>query len=181
MKLSLLVLSGVLLAMATGCATKYNAPKLIAPVRASVAKAQVSVASAQGHVKNLSVTAAELTAKLPAQTPELHELTVKIQTEAKAADDDLAKTAEELQTAQTVTIPKLEATVGDMSNKLTIIECRYGKLKFGLCTLAAAGAFYLLLQFRGILAFAGPYAWIAFVAGPAAAFALIWKLIDWVL
>ncbi len=177
--MKLIALALVTLAL-VGCATKYDAPKLVAPVRAAVAKAQVKVASAQAHVSRASTAIAELEAKLPAQTPELHSLAQQAKVAVETAGADLVTAAEELRTAQLKT-STLEGTVGKLANEKAILERRYGKLKFGLCTLAAAGALYLLFQFRWILAFAGPYAWIAFVAGPAAAFGLLWKLIDWVL
>lgn len=158
----------------------YEAPKLVAPIRAAVHHAQEKVVSAQVHLKTLGNAAAQLVAMLPPQTPE-HDLAVQVKAEADKADSDLLEVASQLRDAQTEIIPKLESKVGTMANELAVVNRRYDKLKFGLCTLAAAGALYLLVQFRAILAFAGPYAWIAFVAGPVAIFALCWKVIDWVL
>lgn len=177
-KLALSLIPFALLVMAD-CAS-YKAPALVAPVRAAVAKAQTANASAQGHVKTLSVAAAELEAKLPPQTPELHDLAAKIRTEAEAADKDLTTTASALRDAQIKT-SDLEGTVGKMANELAIVNRRYDKLKFGLCTLAAAGALYLLLQFRTALMMLGGWGMAAIIAGPALIFALCWKLIDWVL
>lgn len=166
---------------------KSDATKIVTPVRQAVTRAQVKVESAQGHAKIAATAIGELELQLPPQTPELHSLAQRVREEVVDLTKDLDVVSAELRTSQ-LKVDELELAAGKIITERDvalkekgILERRYDKLKFGLCTLTAAGALYLLLQFKSVLAFAGPYAWIAFVAGPIAVFALFWKLIDWAL
>lgn len=169
-----------------GCSSTKNAGQLVQPVRRAIAVAQDKVTSAQVHVERATRAHGELDAKLP-QTPELHDLSLKVKSELDQLTQDLLDAAESLKTTQ-LKVDKLERDAGTIIaerdqalKEKAILARRYGKLKFVLATLAAAAAGYFLFQFKWVLSFAGPYAWIGLVVGPLAIFALVWFGLDWIL
>lgn len=164
----------------------------VRPVRRAIAVADDKVTSAQSHTVSIGGYLDEMNRRLanvsvPVSTPELMSLVVKSQEQVDALTKDLldAKTALKDSNAK---VDQLESTAVKLVNDYNkavadkaVVTRRYDKIKFGICTLLSVGFFMLLMKFKPLLAFIGPYAWIIFIAGPTLVWGLTWKVIDWVL
>ena len=157
-----------------GCSSpRQTAPQLVAPVRASIARVGDKVSSAKAHAEKIKTTI------------DTNPVEAKVEVDALLRDlEDALRWLNEANGK----VDNLEKLVGpiiyerdEAIRQLGIVERRYGKLKFALCSLAAAAGVYLLMRFKWVLALLGPWSWVAYVAGPSVLFGMFWVLIDWLL
>src|ERR1043166_12245 len=145
----------------------YSAPSS-APVQQSVQRAQSSVDAAIEQAKNLSVDEKSQPG-LVALNRSLFEAKNELR-DAQAHIIDLDKKVRD----QTDTLNK---TIDEKNAAITARDAANShvhKLKFLVCSIAAAAAGLLVFQFRSILALFGPWGFIAYAAVPSLVFGLLW-------
>lgn len=202
-----LALAAAALLTCSCASTKRLSPTYLPPsttgTRVAVTAGQERVTSAQAHVTQAQTHAKAASAKIVelekavAESPTTLKLVVELRGDVDRLTEELIQTQEALASAQvslieaqqhatdlqgqintqTQTLNTTIETSNRNADKLASITKAYHKLKFYVCSLAAACVGLLLWKFKAVLLFLGPYALIAMIAGPAAVFGLLWLLL----
>lgn len=165
----------------------HYSPPSVAPVRQNISEIQSHVSNAQTHAQKAkaAITDAKQVAAIDPNRLQL-ELNVANQ-EVDALTNELAIAQEALKSANG-NVDALQRKIGDQTDLLNTANDeknaaitkadaaahRYHQLKFYICAAGALIAFLLIWKFKGVLTLLGPYGMIAYVAGPAAVFGILW-------
>jgi hypothetical protein len=180
----------------------HFSPPSVAPVREKVSEAQLHVTNAQTHADKAK---SEITdAKKLAAVAGIGDASKPLQLALDAANSEIDALTQELTVTQVALqftqkhVTALEGqiqTVTDGANtaidqknlaiaaqqkaeaQVKIDKAHAHRLKFYICSLAAALALFVVWKFKWILSFLGPYGLIAYAAVPAAVFTALWMFL----